>query len=411
MRFRTKSSPQTIQKKVVDTVAKKIKQAGKTVRICFVGSAYSSSLLAEKAPVNVVGPDVFQVILAKELIKHGFKVAIITYDEGRGGAPVERINGIDVVKIRRDNYRISKIDAILNILRTWDAMKKAKANIYLQRGGITGFFSPFCKLMNKKYVRLIASDALVNRELIDRNIKEFNLSKHSIGTFGYWLDLKLADAVIVQNEYQREMLNKNFGEECVLIKKPVPLTEWGMPEKANPPIVLWVGSMADVKQPESFVKLAEAIPEGRFQMIGGCSPDNQELYNGIKEKSKRIPNFEFLGVIPFHKVNEYFSRASILVNTSLFEAYPPYAFIQAWMNYTPVVSLRDNSDEIIRRYKLGFHSKTFNQLVEDAKTLLRREQLREKMGRNGRQYVEKEHDIKNIIGKYIELFDRMVNFR
>jgi glycosyltransferase involved in cell wall biosynthesis len=119
-----------------------------------------------------------------------------------------------------------------------------------------------------------------------------------------------------------------------------------MPEKATPPIVLWVGAMAEVKQPELFVKLAEAIPEARFQMIGGHS-GNQELYDKIKETSKRISNFEFLGVIPFDKINEYFSRASISVNTSMFEAYPPYAAMQAWMNHTPVVSLGDNSDEII----------------------------------------------------------------
>ena len=386
----------------------KNKQTSKRIKICFASmSAYP--LLSGENPKNILGPDVFQVLLAKELIKHNFKVTFITHNES--GAPIEYIGGIEIINIRRDNYRLSKINTVLNILRTWNAMRKANVDIYIQRGGIAGFFSPFCKLMNKKYICQIASDAPVNRELIDRKTKEFNLSKYSIGTFGYWLDIKLADAVIVQNEYQRAMLKKNFGEEeCVLIKKPVPLTEWGMPEKANPPIVLWIGSMADVKQPESFVKLAEAIPEGRFQMIGGCSPYNQEFYNGIKEKSKRIPNFEFLGVIPFREVNEYFSRASILVNTSMFEAYPPYAFIQAWMNYTPVVSLGDNSDEIICRYNLGFHSKTFQQLVEDVKILLRDEQLREELGRNGRQYVEKEHDIKKIIAKYIELFDRVGEF-
>jgi glycosyltransferase involved in cell wall biosynthesis len=178
-----------------------------------------------------------------------------------------------------------------------------------------------------------------------------------------------------------------------------------MPEKANPPIVLWVGAMAEVKQPELFVRLAEAIPEARFQMIGGHS-GNQEFYDGIKENSKRIPNFEFLGVIPFNEIDEYFSRASILVNTSMFEGFP-HAFIQAWMHYVPVVSLNADPDELLCKKGLGFRSKTFDQLIEDVKTLLHDEALREEMGVNGRKYVEREHDIVENIREYIKVLEHV----
>lgn len=380
---------------------KKNKQTSKKIKACFT-SMDAYPLLSGENPDNILGPDVFQVLLAKELVKHNFNVTFITHNEN--SAPIEYVGGIEVINIRRDNYPLSKINTMLNIFRIWRAMRKAKVHIYIQSGGIAGFFSPFCKLTNKKYICHINSDALVNRELIDRKIGDFNLSKFSTATFGYWLDIKLANAVIVQNEYQRKMLKSNFGKVGIVIKKPILLAERGMPENAKPPIVLWVGAMADVKQPELFVKLAEAIPEGRFQMIGGHS-GNQELYNRIKKSFKRISNFEFLGVIPFEEINEYFSKASILVNTSLFEAYPPYAVIQAWMNYTPVVSLNDNPDEIIRRNNLGFHSKTFQQLVDDVKRLLKNEALREEMGINGRKYVEKEHDSTTVIKKYIELFE------
>ena len=132
---------------------------------------------------------------------------------------------------------------------------------------------------------------------------------------------------------------------------PFPLTKGEMPEKANPPIVLWVGSMAEVKQPELFVKLAEAIPEARFQMIGGHS-GNQELYDWMKAAAGRISNLEFLGVVPFDEIDEYFGRASILVNTSMFEGFPN-AFIQAWMHYVPVVSLNAGSDGLICENGLG----------------------------------------------------------
>jgi glycosyltransferase involved in cell wall biosynthesis len=386
-------------------VINKTKRIGESIKICFVAlGAYP--LLAEKNPKNVTGPDVHQVILAKELIKHNLKVSLITYDEG--GASVEYLNGIEVIKIHEDAYRLRMLNVVSKVFRIWNAMRKANARIYVHRGCATGVCSLFCRLMKKKFVYHIGSDALVNRELVTRKIREFSQSKFSLGTFGNWLEIKFADAVIVQNEYQKEMLKKNFGEDGVLIKKPFPLTERGMPGKANPPIVLWVGAMAEVKQPELFVKLAEAIPEARFQMIGGHS--NQKLYDKIKESSKRISNFEHLGVIPFDEINEYFSRVSILVNTSMFEAYPPYAFIQAWMNYTPVVSIGDNSDEIMCRCNMGFHSKTLDQLIEDIKTLLKNEILRKEMGVNGRKYVEREHDLTHIVHEYTELFDSIGEF-
>ena len=381
-------------------------QADKKVKICFVALAYSYSLLSGKPLKKVVGPDVHQVILAKELKKHGFKISFVSYDEG-GGEPVESINGIEVIKIHKDTHRLKILNIISGAFRVWNAMRKAKAHIYFRHGGIVGVVSLFCLIMKKKFVYHIGSDSVVNRELITRNTKEFNRSKFSIGTFGSWLDIKLADAIIVQNKYQRTMLKKKFGKDGIIIKKPFPLTERGVHEKAKPPIVLWVGGLAEVKQPELFVKLAEAIPEVKFQMIGGHS-NNQPLYYRIKESSKRISNFKYLGVIPFDEINEYFSRASILVNTSMFEAYPPYAAMQAWMNYTPVVSLGDNSDEIMCRYDMGFHSKTFEQMVEDVKSLVENEQLRKEMGENGRQYVESEHDITKIIEKYIEVFDHIL---
>ncbi|OPX88196.1 MAG: Glycosyl transferases group 1 [Pelotomaculum sp. PtaB.Bin013] len=372
-------------------------------KICFIAlGAYP--LLAEKDPKNVIGPDVHQVILAKELMKRDFKIVVITYN--KGGKPVELIDGIEIINIGEDAHDLKMLNIVLKFFYIWCAMRKADAPIYFRHGGGGGVVSLFCRINKKKFIYHIGSDGLVNRDLITHKNREFSRSKFSLSFLTNWLDIKLADAVIVQTEYQDKMLKKNFGRDGVLIKKPFPLTEREMPKKTKLPIVLWVGSMADVKQPELFIKLAEAIPDAQFQMIGGNS-GNHDLCSRIKESSKKISNFQHLGVVPFNEINDYFRQASILVNTSIFEAYPPYAAMQAWMNYTPVVSLGDNSDEIICRYNMGFHSKTFEQMVRDIKTLLQDEALREEMGANGRDYIEREHNFITIIGEYIELFDRI----
>jgi glycosyltransferase involved in cell wall biosynthesis len=377
------------------------------VKICFVAPRTRAlyQLLSGENPKSIGGPEIHLFLLAKELIKHNFKVSVISSNEGRPS--VEYISGIQVINIYKGTSLLKTSNIMLELFRIWSAMKKANAHIYIHRGGVPGAVSPFCKLTGRKFICSISSDALVNRKLVNSGIKEFSGSKFSLATFGNWLDIKLANSIIVQNGYQKKMLKENFGKNGVLIKKPFPLIEREMPEKANPPIVLWVGSTAEVKQPELFVQLAEAIPEAMFQMIGGCYHDNQALYDRIIESAKRIQNFESLGVIPFNEINKYFSQAAIIVNTSMFEAYPTHVFIQGWMNYTPVVSLHDNSYEILCRYNMGFHSKTLNRLIEDVKTLLEDEVLRKKMGVNGRKYVEREHDITIIVKKYIELFNQM----
>ena len=371
------------------------KQTDKTIKICFVALA-GYPLLSGQAPENIMGPAVQQVLLAKELVKYNFKVFYITYDEG--GPPVEHIDGIEIIK----TYRLSdirRLNPALKAFRIWKAMRKAKADIYFHRGGASGVIPPFCRLMRKKFVYNVASDGYVSGQT--KNMK-------SLDRLGNWLDIKLANTIIAQNEFQRTMLKKNFSKNSVLIKNLFPLTKRGMPEKAKPPIVLRVGSMSNVKNPELFLRLAETMPEAAFQMIGGVG-DDQALHDRIRESAQRIPNLEFLGVIPFNEVNEYYRRAAILVDTAKFEGFAN-AFIQAWMSYTPVVSLNSDPDEIICRYSLGFHSKTFDQLVEDVKTLLGNEQLRRQMGENGRQYVEENHDINYIIKQHIEVLNRLAKF-
>lgn len=355
-------------------------------KICFIAlRAYP--LLAKKnmgcKEVNIgyCGPDVLQTLLAKALVEHDFKISFVVY-----GKPlsIEYVDGIEIIKVPETKLKTSK--AIL----IWNAMRKADADIYYHHGGATPIVSLFAKLHKKKFVCHIASDKCV--------------MKNTNSNYRLWgLDIKLADVIIVQSEFQKLMLRKNFHRNGILIRNFFPITEKNPPVKADPPVVIWVGAMSWVKQPLLFLKLAKRIPDGKFQMIGGIG-DDRKLYEFVKKGSKMMSNVDFLGHIPFHEIDEYFEKASILVNTSHFEGYPN-AFIQAWANYTPVVSLKADPDEVICRYKLGFHSKTFEQLIRDVKILLKNEQLRREMGENARRYVEKEHNSTNIINKYLTVYN------
>jgi len=366
-------------------------------KLCFV-SLGSYPLLAQKNLGYVGGAEVQQVLLARELLRYGFEISFVTYNHG--GPPIEEIKGIKVVKVytREDAY---KLNPLIKARSIWKAMRYCDADIYFHEAGPPGVVSIFCYFKEKKFIYYIPSDA---------NVRKYpHLINKSLGNqMGNWLDIKLADVVLCQSESQKKMFMKNFQRKSLVVKNAFPISgsnESARLKKTDPPIVMWVATISPVKQPELFLKLAKSIPEGNFQMIGGPGAD-QGFYHRIKEASRNISNLDFVGFVPFHKIDYYFKRASILVNTSIFEGFSN-TFIQAWLNYIPVISLNSDPDEIICEYKLGFHSKTFQRLVDDVRTLLKDEYLRRHMGENGRKYVEKEHDITKIVHKYIEIFNSL----
>jgi len=355
----------------------------------------SYPLLTEKNLGYVEGgAEVEQVFLARELVAHGYDVCFVTYRHG--ASKMEYANGIKIIKTyERD--KINKMSVLQKYKSIWSALKKANADMYFHESGATGVLPVFCGINRKKFVYRIASDAVVLSKPLSGN---YSLSQK----IAYMLEIKRADVVVAQSNFQRRVLKERFGVENVVIKNGLVIPEDDY-EKQSPPTVLWVGSISSIKQPHLFVELAKSVPNVNFEMIGGKG--DPQLYEEIKAASQKLPNLTFHGFIPFHKINEYFRKASIFVNTSKIEGFPN-TFIQAWAHRTLVVSLKVDPDNIMQDEKLGFCSATFKQLVSDVSTLLKNEKLRKTMGKNARKYVEREHDIKKTVKRYIQIFDQLL---
>lgn len=377
-------------------------------KICFISLGVYPLLERTKAEY-IQGPDVRALVLIRGLKRYDYELSVVTFadsDKYKEYIDTVKIINLDHVKIRKNNFILFFLDILSLAYNMLRGMQRAKADIYLHTGGAAGIASIFCKLANKKYIYVIASDALVDRTILPKeNVSGFSRSRLSITTLGNWLDIKLANAVIVQTEYQKKLLYKNFGVDGILIHKPLRLNKVESQEKPVPPIVLWVGSMNEVKQPELFLEMAKEIPEAQFRMIGGYQKINYKYYERIRNTAENIANLEFLGVVPFDEIDKHFIDASVLVNTSMFEGYPTYTFVQACMYYVPIVSINDNSAEFLCKNNLGFHSRTYKQMVEDVRLLINNKKLRKQMGINGRRYVEKNHNAVNIIEDYIGVFN------
>lgn len=356
-------------------------------KICFV-SLNSYPLLVEKATGSYGGSEVQTTLLAKELLNHGFEVTFITYNF-EFSEIIDEFKSIKIISCMNNND-----GKITKIMRLWKAMSKANAEIYYHHaGGAVGIIALFSYLKRKKYLLHVASDGHFYKR---DGFKFFTL----IDKLGLTLDILLANVIITQNEFQRNFIRKHYKKSSIILKTmfPIPKSEF---VKEEPPAVLWVGSIMDIKQPELFLDLAQELPMVRFIMIGGSRGDEM-LDRAIEARKKSLPNLEFLGYVPFDQIDRFFEKSSVFVNTSKFEGFP-ITFIQAWSCNLPVVSLNADPDEIICKNKLGYHSSSFEKMVADVQLLIKNVEMRRKFGANGRKYVENNHDIKKNMPKYLEI--------
>lgn len=356
------------------------------IKICFLGFG-TYPILAKKDKYDAGGSEFQQVLLGTELAKLGYDVTFIDFDYGQN--PVENINGIRIIKTFMPKNKAKISDYIPNILTIVKVMRDVNADVYYQRTGI--YFIPlvFCKLFHKRYIYAIASDLRVERG----NSGKATL-KQILLNFDSSLNIKWADVVVAQTQYQKDKVFENYGKHAVLIRNSY-ISGSKLPSKSETPFILWVATMRVLKQPEVFIELANKFHNVNFTMIGGPSED-LDYYKSIISKSEQIKNLNFVGFVPLHEIEEYFQKAWVFVNTSQKEGFPN-TFLQSWANHTPVVSLNVDPDEIICTYRLGFHSRTFDQLVEDVGVLLNNSELRKEMGLNGKNYVTREHDLRTNI--------------
>ena len=378
-------------------------------KICLI--SFNSYPILSQAQIPIVGgAELQQALLAHALKQSGFDVSLIVLDYGQ--ERIELRDGIRIIKSARSDLLDRKTRTLLSILYSyivapylfWRSLKRASADIYLQKmvGPSSALVALFCLLKKRVFIYSVSSD-------MELEIEDL-ASKDLLARFLCQFAIRRADCIIAQNKYQQRLLKTNFNRESILIKS-ISVLPMDKPAKVMPPIVLWVATVKEVKQPELFLKLAREIPEAKFQMVGGSAPeDDPQYFEQIKKLSAQIPNLEFVEFVPYHQIDQYFARASIFVNTSVPDTEGfPNTFLQAWARYTPVVSLNCDPDEVICEKRLGFHSGTFEQAVKDVKLLLKDEKLRAEMEANGRKYVEEEHDIKKIVRHYMELFEQLTH--
>jgi glycosyltransferase involved in cell wall biosynthesis len=352
------------------------------MKACFI-SLFAYPLFNKNSHAVIGGAEVQLFNLAKELSKNNdFGVDFVVGDFGQ--KKEEFFDKIRLIKSAKIDGKRGIAKKIKSVFLQFHVLLKSNSDVYIQRAaGIeTGLVAFFCKLFKKKFIYMTASSIDVDGKFRKKN---------PFAGFIYEYGLKNASTVITQGKEYQELLKRKYAVNSLIIKNSFTLPEKDVIDLSEKKIILWVGSAQSLKQPEVFLKMAEAIPEEKFVMI--MPRHNLELWTDIQKKAGKMTNLKFIESVPFEEIGEYFAKSKLFVNTSAFEGFPN-TFVQAAMYGTPILSLNVNPDNFLNEYICGFCSEgSLERMICKIREIVKNKSDWQMLSDNAFRYAIKNHDI------------------
>ena len=365
--------------------------------VCFVAPHVFPVLSGDESSQVIGGAEVQQAIVARGLVKRGYRVSMICLDFGQE-ADVD-IHGIRVVRAFRPDAGIPIVRFLWPRLTSlWNCMVRADADIYYQRtaGMLTGLVAAYCKHHGRKSI--FAASGNPNFE---RNTPRI---KYRRDRWLYEYGLMRMNRILAQNVEQMRLCAMNFGRESILV--PNCYAAPSQPREAVGREILWVGTIRPLKRPQVFLDIAKALPQFQFKMVGGSELGDKGLFAVIKNRAERISNLKFMGHVPYARIDEHFDSAALLVNTSESEGFPN-TFLQAWSR--GIVSVASVECGAVQDGQtVGRVVSSPDHFVTTINELMADEAQRRSEGLWCREYFEKHHRLERILDRYETIFAELI---
>ncbi len=365
--------------------------------ICFVAHfAYGAMTGSNRGHIG--GVEKQAALMAKGLAQRGYRVSMLTCDEGQEDGTV--IDDVQVVKMCRWS---AGIHGIRFFWPRWSslnaAMRRADAEVYYQNGAeySTGQVALWCRRHGRKFVYSVANDPDC-----DRRLPEMHTYRERIL---YRYGLKRADRVIVQTLRQQEMLRRGFGRESAIIPMPCrgpSEEEYGRSAQMRNDSrrVLWIGRICEQKRPDRLLDLAETCRDLCIDFVGPVG--DTEYARNVWERAKRLANVTAHGPARWEQVVDFYRTARVMCCTSDFEGFPN-TFLEAWSWGVPVVSTFD-PDNLIAEKGLGRIGKDVSHLAAGIREMLDAPDSWRTASQAARRYYLENHALDVTMEKFDRIF-------
>lgn len=337
---------------------------------------------------------------ARWLAAGGHRVNLLTWDEGQK-EEISAIDGVHVIKMCRQDEGIR---GFRFIHPRWTSLNRALrlsgADIYYQNCAeyVTGQVALWCRENGKIFVYSVANDVDCCRKLPEmRTARERILYRYG---------LRNSDAIIVQTEKQRALMNKEFSLDSIVLPMPCHGPTDGEYNPPSPPDperirIAWVARITPVKRLEKMLDLAEILSEAHFDVAGIPDLDN-EYSRKVLERGRSAKNVTMHGRVERASMPDIYRNASFLCCTSVYEGFPN-TFLEAWSHGVPVVSTFD-PDDLISKRNLGATGKDVASLAEGIRRLARESGRWLEASGNARKYYLENHTVDEVMRRYEALF-------
>jgi glycosyltransferase involved in cell wall biosynthesis len=308
----------------------------------------------------------------------------------------EKRDGVALYKFFRPKGRLKYFRAIFGVFTLLKLLKNINADVHVQKaaGLESGVVALFCKLAGKKFIYMVG-----------HNLAKERKNNYGMSFLRWWIFkmiLAWADLIVAQHEDQKNALKEFFHKESI-VRNPAQIIPQNMPSSAERKYTIWVGRCDDWKRPEVFIDLADKFSDEKFIMV--CPPaGNAVLFNDTKDRASKLRNIEFFDYIPSNKIGEYFSKAKLLVMTSVSEGFPN-VFIEAAKFATPILSLNVNPGKMLEKNNIGKCANGDEKLMgEYFEEMMQNKEFLEVLSQNAYSYAKNNHDL----GKIIEIDKRII---
>jgi glycosyltransferase involved in cell wall biosynthesis len=320
------------------------------MKICFWGNIGSA------LKGNTSGGGELQIaLLAIALARGGNEVVVLDY------VILEEFETDDGIKV----YPIKGWDRGIKIIRTlthrlpllYSSLRDQKADIYYSR--IRDFRHIItlwaARKVKAKFILGLAEDLDVMSfgmrwkfYFLTYMHNLWRLSSGILCEFVYPLLLRKADAVFVQHEGQKELLNKK-GIKSILLPNLIDSTQ--IPVIPNPThnYFIFVGWLDKHKGIAELYELVSKASKHSFKIIGPPRDKSGHIYY---EKLKSLKNVTLMGELNHSDTLSEIAGSKALISTSHMEGFPNI-FIEAWAYGIPVFSLYVDPGSVIERENLG----------------------------------------------------------
>lgn len=284
----------------------------------------------------------------------------------------------------------------------WKKLKAICPDVIYQRMGTShaGVGAYYARKYGCKMVLHIASDS----DIVPFNMKkQINFVIHNFERKLFDYAIRNAHQLIAQTYEQKKLIKDHFNRDTDAVIanfQPHPKEKI---DKKLPVKIVWVANFKVIKQPEIFIRVAEALHEQGVEaqsiMIGSPATLDDKCWEdwqkSLEHRIDKIPALTYLGGKTTDEVEQVLAESQILVNTSQFEGFSN-TFIQAWMRRVPVVSLNSNPNGLLSDGRMGFISGNFEQLCKDVTRLVHDHALRTQMGKEAQSYAFENFTMKNV---------------